>query len=331
VRKYLSLVLVAAALGLVVPAHAEEDWTAQRPSGDAPTEISVSMYVVDVFAINSAEQSVEADVIYLIRWQDPRLAESGAGSRRMALSQVWNPAIQSLNTRSAGTSFPEVVIIEEDGLVTYRQRLVGSFSLSMNLTEFPFDEHLVTFRFFSLANRADEVTFIEGEVVGQAAELSITDWQFGTGSLSVEPLIISPAIPPVPGFGYSVRISRHKSFYAWKVILPLVVIVFMSWAAFWIHPSQVKPQVGIAATSILTVIAYRFALGHELPKVSYTTRMDLFMNGAFVLVFLALVEVVWATHLFSREDTRLGQRLNRYSRALFPVAFAAIMVYAFWL
>ncbi len=287
--------------------------------------------MVDVFGIDSVEQSVHADVIYQVRWHDPRLAKPGSERRRMPLSQIWSPAIQSLNSQLVRSSFPEEVLVEEDGLVSYTQRLVGRFSFSLNLTEFPFDEHDLHFRFFSQSHGVHEVKFVEGDIVGRATTLSIPDWKFGTGGLSVEPLHISPALPMVPSFGYSVRVTRRSSYYIWKVILPVVMIVFMSWAVFWIHPSHVRSQIGLAATSILTIIAYRFALTNDLPKVSYTTRMDLFTNGALVLVFLALVEVVVATHVYTQEDTRLGENIDKISRVVFPALFVGIVGYAFWL
>ncbi len=330
-RTCLTLALLGLSMMWTVQAHAAEVWHGQRPPGDAPTEVAASLYVVDVFGIDSVEQNVHADVIYRVRWQDPRLAKPGSGRRRMPVSQVWSPTIQSLNPQLVRSSFPEEVTVEEDGMVTYRQRLVGRFSLSLNLAEFPFDEHDLHFRFFSSSNGVDEVKFVEGDVVGRAETLSIPDWEFGTGRLSVEPLRVSPAVPMVPAFGYSVRVTRRSSYYIWKVILPVVMIVFMSWAVFWIHPSHVRSQIGLAATSILTIIAYRFALTNDLPKVSYTTRMDLFTNGAFVLVFLALVEVVVATHLYTQEDTRLGEKIDRISRVVFPAVFVGIMGYAFWL
>ena len=85
--------LIMALLGLsmmwTVQAHAVEAWHGKRPPGDGPTELAASFYVVDVFGIDSVEQSVHADVIYQVRWRDPRLAKPGSERRRMPVSQIW--------------------------------------------------------------------------------------------------------------------------------------------------------------------------------------------------------------------------------------------------
>jgi hypothetical protein len=51
-----------------------------------------------------------------------------------------------------------------------------------------------------------------------------------------------------------------------KVILPLILIVAMSWIVFWIDPEESGIQISVAITTMLTLIAYRFAVGADLPK-----------------------------------------------------------------
>ena len=64
----------------------------------------------------------------------------------------------------------------------------------------------------------------------------------------------------------------------------------MSWAVFWVDPKEIGPQLGLAATSMLTLIAFQFAFTGLLPRISYLTRADRFVFSASLLVFLALVE-----------------------------------------
>jgi hypothetical protein len=82
---------------------------------------------------------------------------------------------------------------------------------------------------------------------------------------------------------------------------------------------------------VLTLIAYRFLLGAIVPRISYLTRLDIFILGATILVFLGLVEIVISGNLTARGSDRAGRHLDRGSRLFFPVAFALITVWAFWL
>jgi hypothetical protein len=46
----------------------------------------------------------------------------------------------------------------------------------------------------------------------------------------------------------------------------------MSWAVFYFEPDQIAPQIGLAATSILTLIAFLFSLGKILSPIVYLTK-----------------------------------------------------------
>ena len=109
--------------------------------------------------------------------------------------------------------------------------------------------------------------------------------------------------------------------YIWKVILPLVLIVIMSWAVFWITPTDASPQISIAVTSMLTLIAYRFAIDNQLPRLQYTTSLDAFILMSTVLVFFSFIEVLVTTILENQKRNRLAITIDRSCRVIFPVIF----------
>ena len=75
---------------------------------------------------------------------------------------------------------------------------------------------------------------------------------------------------------FTINIARHFNFYIWKVFLPLLLMVVLSWTTFWIDPTELSSQVQISVTTILTVIAFAFAIQANLPKVPYLTFIDVF-------------------------------------------------------
>jgi hypothetical protein len=107
------------------------------------------------------------------------------------------------------------------------------------------------------------------------------------------------------------------------------MVVMMSWVVFWLDPKQAGPQIGIAATAILTLIAYRFTLGFLVPRLSYLTRLDIFITGSSLLVFLALVEAL-VTVSTAENRPALSRRLDVSSRWLFPAAFVLLLAISFW-
>jgi cadmium resistance protein CadD (predicted permease) len=80
---------------------------------------------------------------------------------------------------------------------------------------------------------------------------------------------------------------------------------------------------------MLTLIAYRFLLGQDLPKVPYLTRLDLFLIGSTVLVFLVLVEVTVTTRLHGEQQEERAARVDRHSRWVFPLVYLALFMAVF--
>ena len=101
----------------------------------------------------------------------------------------------------------------------------------------------------------------------------------------------------------------------------------MSWVVFWLGSQHVGPRLSVSVTSMLTLVADRFLLGQSLPPVSYLTRLDYFLLGATVLVFVALIQVA----LTSAMSERRAASINRNSRWGFPVAFLILIAWSFWL
>jgi len=85
-------------------------------------------------------------------------------------------------------------------------------------------------------------------------------------------------------------------------------------------------QLGLGATSMLTLIAYQFALAEMLPRISYLTRADGFILGSLVLVFLALAEAAVTVILvnFGREAPAVT--LDYVCRIGFPLAYVVIIL-----
>jgi len=131
-------------------------------------------------------------------------------------------------------------------------------------------------------------------------------------------------------FALVISTQRIATYYLWKVMLPLCLIVVMPWAVFWINPARFGPQIGLSATSMLTLIAFMFATTNMVPKLGYFTTLDLFVVGSTVLVFLALVESLATSYVVSIDREDLGLRIDRGSRLVFPAvaALAALALMA---
>jgi len=302
-----------------------------RPNADSgPTEISVGMWVVDISSIDSAQQTFTAEIAVVLRWKDPRLAHTGKGIARYPLEQIWHPRVGIVNeTNSVSRKMPDSVEVEPDGTVTYRQRYVGAFTQPLRLQSFPFDRQTFRVQLVAVRYQSNEVMFVPDQVWiqdglkgagGISPSVTLPDWTIEKWEL--KPLVY--ALAPrhqYSSYAFDFTASRNVQHYILKVILPLILIVIMSWSVFWIDPVHSNSQISIAVTSMLTLIAYRFAVDTQLPRLPYMTRLDAFILTSTLLVFFSLIEVLITTILETSRRTGRAKKIDRYCRAIFPAMF----------
>ena len=128
-----------------------------------------------------------------------------------------------------------------------------------------------------------------------------------------------------------IQVERRLGYFVTKIIVPLCLIVMMSWAPRWIDAGQVGVNVGVATTAFLTLVAYLFATNSLLPPVSYITRMDRFIFLSMLTVFAGLVQTIASTILVQNEKTSLVRRIDRWSRIVYAVILLLVLLVAFFI
>lgn len=305
-----------------------EEWT-------GPTKVFFRVFVLDVDEIDDANQNFTANVFLGLQWNDKRLANPKAELRQLKLDSVWNPQVLLTNQQGlVSRSLPETVQVYPDGTVYYRQRYTGKLSQPLKLEKFPIDKHWFTVQFASVAYSDQDLEFIAGasknnpKITGGsiADELSLPDWKILRHE--AQPLVYQP-IEEVQqaGFVFRFEAERYIAYYLWQVLLPLTMVVVMSWAGFWTQRGQVGVRIGVATSSILTLIAHRFVLASLLPRLPYMTRLDYLTVGCTLLVFLALIGVVLTSYLSSINRDLLAKKIDYFARPAFPIAFVALLIW----
>ena len=332
-----NVVLVVMTMALFSPttmANLEGDLTLRPDPKGEPTTVDISIRVIDLDEINGANQNFTANVAVMAEWKDKRLA-GGGGRRSMNLKEIWHPMLQIMNQQRVVKTFPEMAQVEPDGTVRVIQRYWGQFSNPLLLHDFPFDHHPFKIQVVSMVGGKDEIKLVSinsGKYSsGMADQLSLPDWKITSWSMNSNSYAISNDLNTLLGVNFNFKAERNIGYYTVKVFLPLLLIVIMSWIVFWIHPSESGSQISVSITSMLTLIAYRFALGSSLPKVSYLTQMDWFILIATLLVFFALIESVTTSRLVKMNKEALAFKIDRRCRIIFPMMFVLGCGFSYWL
>jgi Neurotransmitter-gated ion-channel ligand binding domain/Neurotransmitter-gated ion-channel transmembrane region len=338
---------VALAIALVVAAmlSTRSALAAQTPSGIAtdpilqppyeeggkPIEVTIGLHVVNLAAIDEVSEQFQLDAYMFARWIDRRLAYSPAGpqdqQRNYAKGQVWTPQLEMINAAAPREHDEISIIVSPDGTVRYAERVLVRLSSRFELRRFPFDSQRLIVLIHPFLTYGPSIKFqLSSTSTWTAWEFkdfsSLAQWHL-KGLHSEVGTVPTYAGLTMPEARFEIAVERRSSFYVWKVFLPLLLMVFLSWAVFWIEASDLSNQITVAVTTILTVIAFAFAISATMPRLPYLTYIDAFFLECYIFVFLAVVELM-TVHVTHRSEKRrdLGLRIREYSRWVVPAAFA---------
>ena len=303
--------------------------TADRPNmGSGATKVAVGIFLIDITRIDDVNQQFTLDFVVFQTWKDPRL--KGFDGCRFDLAQVWSPVFEFLNSGRVFPSLQPYARVGPEGTVTYPRRYRGSLSFPHGLHNFPFDKHTIRIAMIPPDQSGQKYELVANQkTTGRQENLTVLDWTLGAAVSRV-----SQTTHPVSGktidlFNFEISAKRRYHYYLWKVLLPLLLIVAMSWSVFWINPAKFGPQIGMSATSMLTLIAFQFAMAGILPRLSYFTLLDGFITASTILVFGALLESLTTAYFVSVDRMAMALRLDRTCRWAFPLAFLVIVVAIF--
>lgn len=311
-----------------------EDLSLSRPDPEgAPTTVKIGMFLIDIKEIKDVSQSYVADAFFNISWKDPRLSKKMLGKSlkgcKIEKDEIWFPSAYAVNARSREFRLKKLSV-DDDGNARYQFRYLGELSSDFDFTKFPFDKQILTFVFSAIGDDAENLKFEEDkERSGAREKFSVEGWQLEL----IEPLYRQEYHTLtgryVSQIHFRISAERQRGFYIWKVLLPLFLIVMMAWGVFWINPSQVGPQISLSTATVFTLIAYRFSLGFTLPRISYFTRVDIFIMYSTILVFLVLGTAIATSRIASQGRKELAVKIEKWARIIYLVLFLIIIAATF--
>jgi hypothetical protein len=295
-----------------------------------PVMVALSLHVINIASIDEFKEQFEIDGYLMAHWIDPRLAFTPTGPtdlhREYNRGEVWTPYFEMVNAVAPRERHDSSAEGDPDGSVNYVERFHAVLSSKFMLKRFPFDSQSLLIIVHPYLRQERQVEFAAyNRDVWATQEFtqysSLAQWNLQTVQSSIGASYLYGGMR-IPEARFTIHVERRYAFYLWKVFLPLLLMVVLSWAVFWVEARDLSNQVQIAITTILTVIAFGFAISATMPRVPYLTYIDAFFLTCYVFVFVAIVELM-LVHLSHRREqaTDLGIRIQRISRWAVPLAF----------
>jgi hypothetical protein len=331
---FLAILLTGAAALAQDVGVVESELVGERPdAGGEATLVNVGLYIIVIDAVVDAWLRFSIDFFVNIAWQDPRLAlaaESRVGKvRSLPLNEIWSPRALIVNARGISSRLPMIVDVDDSGHVQYRQRFSGELAVDLDLHEFPFDTQRLPIDVISYQYSPQDVR-LESRLFASSGEsdFSAEGWNFRLLEPEYGEFTIPEAGVARPRLTFIVEAQRNVRYYIFTMFLPVSLIIFMSWTAFWLQPDLVPSRIAISTASIFSLIAFSFSIRLSLPQIAYMTRADLFVMGSMLLVFLALGAAVIGSRWASADNMPKALRVNAIMRWVYAGLFGAVVVTA---
>ena len=113
----------------------------------------------------------------------------------------------------------------------------------------------------------------------------------------------------------TVDLERESFYYIFKIILPIVLILFICWSSVWLNPREVESKLTITIVCLLSLIAYNFVIDNELPKLEYLTIMDWIILASYLFAAAPNMLAIITFQLSEKIKYRkLSQKFDFFSK-----------------
>lgn len=304
-----------------------------------PVPVEVGIFVAELRDIDAVQGSFHFRGSVHAMWCDPRLAfdrrEMGVDERVLSgqladaeFERIWNPRGFPVNRIGSFEVTERVLRIRHDGAIRQDMNIDVKLSTIFDLRRFPFDRQVLSLNVESTTWNRDQMRFVANAGrTGFSEEFDMPEWHIVRVENHVEEVSVLRSDVPFERNVIEIQIARDPGFYLWKGLLPLIVIVMLSWSIFWMGDERFAGRSRISATGVLTIVAYQFVLAEGLPRVGYLTVLDKVMIVSFGLLAVTVLESL----LVSRhpEGSEAALRIDRTARWVFPIAYAVMIALVF--
>ncbi len=317
------------------------------PQEKGPVIVTASFELRDINDINDEAETFEFTGVLKLSWHDPRQAfdpvDEGVKEKlylgNFQFTEMytgWFPQVVLVNKSGLYEKHGVLLRVSPDGSITLLEAVDAAAKVDLNLQRYPFDRQRLEAVFEVLGFDSNEVVF-KGEpgsingVLNFDQLFQMPQWYL----TEINSLIRTRNYTTIAGNGtatstfvVSMDLQRRSFFILRLVVLPLMVIVILSWSVFWMDKSSLGDRISVSFIGILTVVAYQMVLGEILPRIAYINLMNLFLNISFLTICASVIVNLRVSHFDRHGKSEEGDRLDLRCRWIFPMSYFGLLLVA---
>ncbi len=248
----------------------------RRPQASRSLPVTVQLHIDNLVSVDEQRETWQLTGELTERWKEPKLAyiqrAPGNQHRDLPHAPSWEPHLGFTNEATPASLTPIDRYVRPDGTVVNVARFNVTLSTQLDLRRFPFDEQRLPIVLEPQGHDADRVVLsadIRHSSLEKARYVELSQWRMP--ALSARAVTRQNGDYPVNSLVFTVTVHRGSNSYVWKYLIPLFLIVLLSWVSFWLSHEEfkTKDQLGTLVSTLLIIVAFnitahRLAPPHEL-------------------------------------------------------------------
>jgi len=113
----------------------------------------------------------------------------------------------------------------------------------------------------------------------------------------------------------SLIVKRNINYFIFKIIIPVFLILTISWSVMWIPPNQVESRLTTSIVALLALIAYNFVFNEDIPKLSYLTSLDRYILLSYLFCAIPTFLTIYFSRI-TKKDYKIALEINKKSRLI---------------
>ena len=124
-------------------------------------------------------------------------------------------------------------------------------------------------------------------------------------------------------------VQRNFKYYIYKVIVPVLLILFIAWSVLWIPANQIESRLTTSIVALLALIAYNFVFQDDIPKLDLLTSLDLFILLSYIFCAIPIIMTIYLSRFVIKNKQR-SNVLNRQIRFFGGITYILITLTIFY-
>lgn len=332
VQKLLILALCVAALVLLMRLGADliafdrtqVNKPSLKPLIEIPAQaqqVKTGFYVTKLYDLNTSSNTFYADFYVWFRWK----GEIDPLANLEFTNAVDEWGMNKVTAYEKPKKLPDGSLYQ---LITVEGRFVHPFVLA----RYPLDQQQLEIQIENTVETVDKLVYVaDKEGSGMADDIAAPGWKLKSYQLHnlVHKYPTQFGDPTVDytysALRYELPIFRPISFFIWKLLLPLVIVLVAIWGALLLKPSYPDSRIIIPVTGLLTIVFLQQSYSSALPEVGYLVLLDKIYVLAYLLVIAALMEAIVTADWVQSNKPEDYARVTRLDR-IFLVSQFVILI-----